>query len=131
MITYLYWFLLMAIVIGVFMGLGVRFNAWRPGFVAGGIIAVAGVLGYYFYLEQIFVKSYGGVMPIDAPEGRLHLGVTWKGDHLWVESWDPQKNICYFSEYSRSNLLQGSVEIHDCNPLRANGTVQTTLQPAP
>ncbi|MFZ5724435.1 MAG: hypothetical protein ACOY33_12345 [Pseudomonadota bacterium] len=131
MVTYLYWFLLVVLVLGVFMGLGVRFGLWKLGFIAAGIIGVAGVLTYYFYLEQIFVKRYGGVMPISTPDNRLHLGITWKDDNLWVESWDPQENKCYFTEYSRSHVLQGSVVISDCNPLQARGTVQTVIQPAP
>lgn len=123
MITYLYWFLLVVTVLGVFMGLGVRFGQWKWGFVAGGLIALLGTLAYYLYFEQIFVKRYGGVMAISTPDNRLHLGSTWKDDNLWVESWDPQENKCYFTEYSRSHVLQGSVVIDNCNPLQARMVV--------
>lgn len=130
MITYLYWFLLAVIVLGVFMGLGVRFAAWKAGFGLAAVITLVGALAYYFYFEQIFVKRYGGVMPIETSAGHLHLGVTWKDDNLWVETWDPKENVCYFREYSRSNMLEGTVKISDCNPLYANGTVQHVHEPA-
>ncbi|MFZ5757376.1 MAG: hypothetical protein ACOY3X_10765 [Pseudomonadota bacterium] len=129
MVTYLYWFLLVALVLGVFMGLGVRFGQWKWGFLAAIVIGAAGALAYYFYFEQIFVKRYGGVMSISAPEGRLHLGSTWKDDHLWVESWDPQENKCYFTEYARSHMLQGSVVIENCNPLQARPALPVQQQP--
>ncbi len=131
MITYVYWFLLVVLVLGVFMGLGVRFGLWKLGFAAGILIALVGTGSYYFYFEQIFVKRYGGVMPISTPAQRLHLGITWKDDHLWVETWDPKENNCYFGEYSRSHILQGEVIIHDCNPVQARGTVQSVIPPAP
>ncbi len=130
MITYLYWTVLVAITAIVFLGLGVRFKLWQAGFFLALLVAVVGTLTYFFYFEQIFVKRFGGVMPISAQEGTYHLGVTWKGDNLWVESWDPKENVCHFREYSRSNMLEGEVKISDCNPLRVQGTVQQVLTPS-
>lgn len=129
MVTYIYWFLLSVLAIGLFMGLGVRFGTWKWGTAAAAVVLAGGTLAYYFYFEQVFVKRYGGVMSISAPENRVHLGSTWKEDHLWVESWDPQTNECYFTEYARSGLLEGSVVIKDCNPLPAHMAPATV--PAP
>lgn len=119
MITYIYWFLLGVLAIGLFMGLGVRFGTWKWGTAAAATALVVGTLAYYFYFEQVFVKRYGGIMTISEDGDRVHLGTTWKDDNLWVESWDPKTNECYFNEYARSGLLDGSVVIKDCNPLQA------------
>jgi len=70
-----------------------------------------------FYVQQIFVKRWGGVMTIAVPDGQQRLDATWKGDNLWVENYDPQTNQRVFTEYSRGNLLQGRVGIKNCNPL--------------
>lgn len=130
MITYVYWFLLCALAIGLFMGFGVRFGIWKFGTILAAVVMTVGALAYYFYFEQVFVKRYGGTMTISESEGRLHLGSTWKDDHLWVESWDPQTNRCHFTEYARSGLLEGSVVIENCNPLTARATVQALPAPA-
>ena len=34
-----------------------------------------------------------------------------------VQNYDPEKNICYFTEYSKGNVLEGRVIIKNCNPL--------------
>jgi hypothetical protein len=47
----------------------------------------------------------------------LALAATWKDDNLWVENYDPATNTCHFREYSRGNLLQGTVTIQNCNPM--------------
>lgn len=119
MITYAYWFLLSVVALGLVMGLGNRYGAWKVGMVLAALTLLVGSLAYFLYFEQMFVKRYGGVMAISSAEGRLHLGSTWKDDNLWVESWDPMSNQCYFQEYSRSGLLEGSVVIKNCNPLQA------------
>lgn len=129
MITYIYWFLLCATALGLVMGLGNRFGTWKVGMGAAAVVMVVGSLAYFLYFEQMFVKRYGGIMTISNSEGRLHLGSTWKDDNLWVESWDPQTNRCFFEEYARSGLLEGSVVIEQCNPLQARITVPLTTQP--
>lgn len=131
MITYVYWFLLCALAIGLFMAFGVRFGVWKFGTVLAFVVLTVGTLAYYFYFEQVFVKRYGGVMSISSVEGQLHLGSTWKDDHLWVESWDPATNKCHFREYARSGLLEGSVVIENCNPLTARAVVPTVSTPSP
>jgi len=45
------------------------------------------------------------------------MGATWKDENLWIENYNPETNTCNFSEYSKGNLLQGSVTIKNCNPL--------------
>ena len=116
MITYLYW-LAVVIAAGLFLGVIGRFFAWKYGVVAAAIILVIGWAAFYFRYEQSFVKNYGGVMTIRVPEGQVHLSATWKEDHLWIENYDPQNNVCYFSEYSKGHLLQGQVKIENCNPV--------------
>ena len=56
-------------------------------------------------------------MTIRVPAGQFHMGATWKDKNLWIENYDPETNTCIFSEYSKGNLLQGRVNIKDCNPL--------------
>jgi len=56
-------------------------------------------------------------MSISVPEGRVHLAATWKDDNLWIENYDPATNRCIFSEYSKGNVLEGTVTIKNCNPL--------------
>lgn len=117
MITYLYWSVVIAFAATVFYLLG-RKNRWKAGAIALCIILFTGWAANFFFLEQIFVKRYGGVMSIGIPDGQFHITATWKDDNLWVENYDPATNTCYFNEYSRGNLLQGKVIIKNCNPLR-------------
>lgn len=124
MVTYLYWFFVIAAAIALVAGLGVRLGQLRAGFVAAALVLLAGWGAYYFYFQQIFVKRWGGVMTISVPEGQRHIAATWKDDNLWVENYDPKTNRCIFTEYSRGNLLQGRVTIRDCNPLILGGTVR-------
>ncbi len=116
MITYLYW---AAIIIsaGAIFALCGRNDKWKIGSILALIILVAGWGAYYFSLQQIFVKHYGGVMTLQVPEGQYHIGATWKDDNLWIETFDPETNTCIFSEYSKGNLLQGKVTIKNCKPL--------------
>src|SRR5690606_13261616 len=107
MISYLYWLLVVALVFAVLFGIGVRLGKWKPALLIAVILVVAGTLLYYFYLEQMFVKRWGGSMSIRVPEGQMHMGATWKDDNLWIENYDPQSNTCIFSEYARGNLLEG------------------------
>ncbi len=119
MITYLYWggiILAAALVFGVCA----KTNQWKTGIVTALVILLIGWSTYYFRLQQVFVKRYGGVMKIEVPAGLYHITATWKDDNLWVENYDPATNTCIFSEYSKGNLLQGKVTIKNCNPILAN-----------
>ena len=117
MITYLYWLavILTAGLLGWVIG---RFINWKFRVIAAVIVFFVGWAAYYFKYEQTFVKNYGGVMTISVPEGQMHISATWKDDNLWIENYDPKTNSCYFSEYSKGNLLQGRVTIKNCNPMK-------------
>ncbi|MBZ2188943.1 hypothetical protein K8B33_07535 [Alcanivorax sp. JB21] len=117
MISYLYWFVLIALLFLILFGLGARLNRWKPAVIVSAIVLISGTLLYYFYLEQMFVKRWGGSMSISVPAGQVHMGATWKEDNLWIQNYDPDTNTCIFSEYARGNLLEGRVVIRNCNPL--------------
>ena len=116
MVTYLYWALVIGVAIAVVI-VGLKTDNMKAALTAAAIVVFAGWALYYFYLQQVFVKRWGGVMTISVPEGQYHVATTWKDDNLWVENYDPKTNTCVFSEYSRGNLLQGRVTIKNCNPL--------------
>jgi hypothetical protein len=118
MITYMYWTAIVALAVILF-AICAKMENWKTGATLAAIILIAGWSLYYFRLEQVFVKRYGGVMTIHAQDGDIHLGATWKDDNLWVESYDPETKICTFREYSKGNLLQGKVTIKNCTPLLA------------
>lgn len=115
MITYLYWLAVFAVLILVAVSTA-KTRFWKTGVLVGIAILALAWLMFYFKFEQIWVKKYGGTMTIDVPSGFIHLGVTWKDDHLWIENFDPKTNTCYFSEYSKGHVLQGEVVIKHCNP---------------
>jgi hypothetical protein len=117
MITYLYWIGLVALIIAVIYGMGVKANSWKTAVIVALVLLAVGWGSYAFHFQQIFVKRYGGEMTIRVPDGQLHIGVTWKDDNMWIENYDPKTNTCIFSEYSKGNLLQGRVIIKNCNPL--------------
>lgn len=117
MITYFYWGAVIALVIAIMAIVAGKMNSIRGALIASAVVLAAGWVAYYFYLEQVFVKRYGGVMSITVPDGQHHIAVTWKDDNLWVENYDPATNACIFTEYSRGNLLQGKVTLKNCNPL--------------
>jgi hypothetical protein len=115
MISYLYWLA----VFGFVFVVGVA--AFKTKFIKTGAVVIVSILLvawslYYFKYEQNWVKNYGGTMTISVPKGLIHLGTTWKDEHLWIENYDPKTNTCYFSEYSKGHLLQGEVVIKHCNP---------------
>jgi len=118
MITYLYWIAVLGVAGIIFYVLGAKAEKWKTGIIVFLALVVVGWAVYYFGLEQVFVKRYGGVMTISVPEGQYHIATTWKDDNLWVENYDPKTNTCIFSEYSKGNLLQGRVTIRNCNPLK-------------
>lgn len=117
MITYLYWALVIGLVVAVIVAVGIKMDNLKGALVAAAALLFIGWALYYFYLQQIFVKRWGGVMTIKVPVGQYHIATTWKEDNLWVENYDPETNSCVFSEYSKGNLLQGRVTIKNCNPL--------------
>ena len=117
MITYFYWFAIIALAFGLVYFIGYRIDELKIAVIAGLSVLIIGFVAYYFHFQQIFVKQYGGVMTIKVPEGEVHITATWKDDNLWIENYDPETNICHFREYSRGNLLQGKVSIKNCNPL--------------
>ncbi len=117
MISYLYGLFFVALAVAVIVILGVKKDKWKAAMISAALILLTGWAAYYFHFEQIFVKRWGGVMSISIPEGRYHIGATWKDDNLWIENYDPKTNTCHFSEYSKGNLLQGKVTIDNCNPL--------------
>jgi hypothetical protein len=117
MTTYLYWMIVivaMAIALWLVGGL-LKYRV--AALVVAALIGLVGASAYYFHYQQILVKRWGGVMHVSVPDGQRHLGVTWKDDNLWIESFDPASNTCEFREYSRGDLLQGLVVIKNCNPL--------------
>ncbi len=118
MITYFYWFIVIAIAMAVLVLFG-KMNQWKPALIGSVAVFLIGTLAYYFHFEQLFVKRYGGVMAINVPEGQHHIAATWKDDNLWVENYDPETNTCHFNEYSKGNMLQGKVTIKNCNPIAA------------
>lgn len=116
MITYLYWtaiIILAALIFAVFL----KNHKVKIGSILAAIILFSGWIAYYFSLQQVFVKHYGGVMTLQVPQGQYHIGATWKDDNLWIENYDPETGTCIFSEYSKGNLLQGRVTIKNCKPL--------------
>ncbi len=117
MITYLYWIAIFILTLAPLYFLGFKAVKWKAAVIVASIILLAGWSTYYFRLQQVFVKRYGGVMTIRVPEGQHHLGATWKDDNLWIENFNSETNTCIFSEYSKGNLLQGRVTIKNCNPL--------------
>lgn len=117
MTTYLYWLIVIAAVAAALWLVGGLLKQWRAAVVVAALIIIVGASAYYFHYQQILVKNWGGVMQVSVPEGQRHLGVTWKDDHLWIESYDPASNTCEFREHSRGDVLQGRVIIKNCNPL--------------
>lgn len=117
MITYIYWTFVLAVIGGCIYLLGIKKQNYKGALIASGCIVLVSWASYYFGLEQVFVKRYGGVMTISVPPGHRHISTTWKDDNLWIENYDPKTNTCVFSEYSKGNMLQGKVIIKDCNPL--------------
>jgi hypothetical protein len=128
MITYLYWAFVIGLVVAAVVG-GVKMDRLKIALVVAAVFLFFGWAAYYFYLQQIFVKRWGGVMTISVPEGMYHITSTWKDENLWVENYDPKTNKCEFSEYSKGSLLQGRVTIKNCNPIaHAYGIAARSLQ---
>lgn len=129
MITYLYWLLLGALIFAALFGLGVRMQRWKPAFVTAVVLLAGGSGLYYFWLQQMFVKRWGGTMSITVPKDQRHIHATWKQDNLWIENYDPKTNTCIFSEYSRGNMLEGRVKVKNCDPLQTGNGETAGQQP--
>jgi len=127
MVTYLYWFVIISLALGLLYFIGYKVEEWKIGLITAFSVCAIGYLAYHFHFQQVFVKRYGGVMSIKIPVGELHLAATWKDDNLWIENYNPKTNTCHFREYSRGNLLQGSVTIKNCNPLLRQSIVTQPL----
>ena len=127
MLANLYWLLVVALVLGVFYLISVRLGKLKIALIVALVMGAISHGFYYFYLEQVLVKRYGGSMSLSVPEGQQHIGVTWKDDHLWIQNYDPATNECIFREYSRGSFLEGEVRIRNCNPLQRG---QVDAQPA-
>jgi hypothetical protein len=117
MVTYLYWFGIFALALGLFYIIGYKIDQLKIAAISAFAVLVIGFVAYHFHFQQLFVKRYGGVMTIKVPDDEVHLAATWKDDNLWIENYHPETNTCHFREYSRGNLLQGRVTIKNCNPL--------------
>lgn len=52
MITYLYWGLVFALVIGVIVGIGLKMESLKSALVVGAIILITGWAAYYFYFSR-------------------------------------------------------------------------------
>ncbi|WP_178006190.1 hypothetical protein [Marinospirillum perlucidum] len=130
MLTNLYWLVVVALLLGIFYLISVRLGRVRVALVVALVLGVLSHSFYYFYLEQLLVKRYGGSMSLQVPEGQYHLGVTWKGDNLWIQNYDPDNNNCIFREFSRGSMLEGQVVIKNCNPLHLLGSdrLETLMQ---
>jgi hypothetical protein len=126
MVTYLYWILVIGLAVVALILIGGRLRKWGIGFGTAAAILTAGWAAYHFHYRQVFVKHWGGVMAIDVPAGQMHIQATWKDDNLWIENYDPATNTCIFREYSRGTLLEGKVEIRNCNPLMPRTDYVTT-----
>ncbi len=118
MITYLYWLLVGALVVAALLGIGVRLQRWKPALITALVVLLGGSGLYYFWLEQMLVKRWGGTMSIKIPDGQHHIHATWKNDNLWIQNYDPETNTCIFNEYSRGNLLEGRVRLKNCDPIQ-------------
>lgn len=117
MVTYAYWIIVIGLSITALVVIGGAIGNWRVAGISAIVISVVGTGAYFFYFQQIFVKRYGGAMTVSIPAGQRHIATTWKDDNMWIENYDPATNTCYFTEYSRGNILQGQVIIKQCNPL--------------
>ena len=125
MITYLYWFCVLAVCVFVAWGIS-RYFKMKYGLLGAFIVLLVGWSMYAFHYQQYFVKNLGGLMTINIDKDLIHIQATWKDDNLWVENYDPVKKECYFTEYSKGNLLQGRVNLKNFNPLLPNKPLPNT-----
>ena len=130
MINYVYWLAIGAVILSVVL-VTVKTRFWKTGGIIIATLLMAAWALFYFKFEQAWVKNYGGTMSISVPKGQIHLGITWKDDHLWVENFDPKTNTCYFGEYAKGHMLQGTVVIKHCNPALPSANPEPAEAPEP
>ena len=116
MITYTRWFLAFGLALLGIPTIGVKFEEWVAAMAVAVSLLIAAWATYYLHFQQLFVKMVGGLMSLVVPEGQWHFNATWKGNNLWIENCDPEKNVCIFTEYPKGNRLKGSVTIENYNP---------------
>lgn len=116
MLTHLYWLLLVLVVLAVFYLVALRLKQLKLALILVLALGLSGHLFYFFYLEQVLVKRFGGSMSLNLPQETYHLGVTWKEDNLWIHTYYPATNECVFREYSRGRMMEGEVRLRNCNP---------------
>jgi hypothetical protein len=125
MTTYIYWLCTFIVVLSVFCFVGIKWKHWQGAVIFSLAVLLSSYGYYHFYLQQVLVRRWGGTMSVVVPEGQRHLQVTWKEDNLWIENYDPATNTCFFSEYSRGDVLQGNVIIKNCSPLMPTTSAPT------
>lgn len=118
MITYIYWFVVIALAVVAFLLIKLVSDKLVFAGVVALVVLIIGWGLYFFHFQQLFVRNWGGVMAVSVPDGQRHMTATWKDNNLWIENYDPETNTCYFQEYSKGNVLEGKVTIKNCNPLR-------------
>jgi len=118
MVTYLYWIATFAGAAIIFFVVNTYVKKLMAAAILAGIFFISASIAYFFHYQQIFVKEWGGVMTLSTPEGQQHIGITWKDENIWVESYNPADNTCEYREHSRGNLLEGKIVVKNCNPLR-------------
>ena len=67
MITYLYFIFVALVCGGALFVVGAKLGKWLPALALSGVLLLTFGAFYYFYLEQMFVKRWGGVMSIQLP----------------------------------------------------------------
>lgn len=86
-------------------------------FIAPSLVLTFGFLLWTGVLENIAARRWGGTMTVTLPENAQLMTMTWKEDSLWVMYYEPGNKKCIFAEDSRLGLLQGDVQVKNCNPL--------------
>lgn len=86
-------------------------------FIAPVIVLALGFLLWTGVLQNISARRWGGTMTVTLPDKAQLMTMTWKEDSLWVMYYDPSTQKCVFAEDSRLGVLQGDVQVKNCNPL--------------
>lgn len=81
------------------------------------IVAVVGLVGLTG-CEQYVTNKLGGTTELKIPEGSRLVNVTWKLDNIWYLVYFENTNTCHFKESTSMGVLEGTVVIKDCNPIR-------------